>query len=355
METGTLLRDGSSRQQLPAGHAELNGSTPLPAEPQPRLAIRDLSVAFRGAGAETRVVHGIDLDVPPGRTLGIVGESGCGKSVTMLASMRLLGPRARVEGRILLDGNDLLALPEEEMVRRRGRRMAMIFQDPMSSLNPVHTIGTQIREALALHRGMSGETATAEVVRLLDRVGITGARRRVTEYPHQLSGGMSQRAMIAMALAGEPEVLIADEPTTALDVTIQAQILDLLRGLQEERAMSIVLITHDLGVVSHMAHRVAVMYCGRVVEQAATADLFADPQHPYTRGLLASLPVLGERAEQLRPIPGTVPEAGKLPPGCSFAPRCPEVQAGCQRVPSLCVVGPRAHAVACVIQRAQAA
>jgi len=293
--------------------------------------------------------------VPPGRTLGIVGESGCGKSVTMLAAMRLLGPRARVEGRILLDGVDLLALGERDMVRRRGRRLAMIFQDPMSSLNPVHTIGTQIGEALALHRGLAGEAATAEAVRLLDRVGITGARRRLAEYPHQLSGGMNQRAMIAMALAGEPDVLIADEPTTALDVTIQAQILDLLRSLQEERRMSIVLITHDLGVVADMAHRIAVMYCGRIVEMAAAADLFAGPAHPYTRGLLASLPVFGGRSETLRPIPGTVPEAGRLPPGCSFAPRCAEATGACRTSPPPLLRRSDDHAVSCVMRMAATA
>ena len=312
-------------------------------------------MAFRGAAGEVPVVHGIDLDVPAGRTLGIVGESGCGKSVTMLAAMRLLDPRARIEGRILLDGVDLLALPGEEMVRRRGRRLAMIFQDPMSSLNPVHTIGMQIDEALGLHRGLAGEAARAEAVRLLDRVGITAARRRLTEYPHQLSGGMNQRAMIVMALAGEPDLLIADEPTTALDVTIQAQILDLLRSLQEERGMSIALITHDLGVIADMAHRVAVMYCGRVVEAATTTALFAEPQHPYTQGLLSSLPVLGERAAALRPIPGTVPEAGRLPPGCSFAPRCSEVRRACREKPPSLLYTASDHRVACVMQQTVAA
>jgi peptide/nickel transport system ATP-binding protein len=345
METGTLVRDGSARQQFRRG-PQLNGH-----EAPPRLSIRGLRVAFRAVSGETAVLHGVDLDVPAGRTLGIVGESGCGKSVTMLAAMRLLGPRARIAGRVLLDGEDLLGLPEDEMVRRRGARMAMIFQDPMSSLNPVHRIGTQIREALALHRGLLGNAATAEAVRLLDRVGISAARRRLDEYPHQLSGGMNQRAMIAMALAGEPEVLIADEPTTALDVTIQAQILDLLRSLQDERHMSIVLITHDLGVVADMAHRVAVMYCGRVVESSATADLFADPRHPYTRGLLHSLPVLGQRADLLQPIPGTVPQPGRLPPGCSFAPRCPQARPRCSDAPPSLSVGADGHAVACLLHR----
>ena len=312
-----------------------------------RLDICDLRVIFDAPGGPVEVLRGIDLSVTAGRTLGVVGESGCGKSVTMLAAMRLLGRRARVSGRVRLDGLDLLALPEREMERIRGGRIAMIFQDPMSSLNPVHRIGTQLREALTLHRGLSGAAAQAEAVRLLERVGIPAARTRIGDYPHQLSGGMNQRAMIAMALAGEPEVLIADEPTTALDVTIQAQILDLLRDLQAERRMALVLITHDLGVIAETADDVAVMYCGRVVEHAPVERLFASPRHPYTRGLLASLPRMDTRDENLQPIPGSVPQAGEMPAGCAFAPRCDAAEPGCHAV--LPLLAPRAdrHGVAC--------
>ena len=304
-------------------------------------------MGFATAVGTLDVLHGVDLDIPAGGTLGIVGESGCGKSVTMLAAMGLLGKRGRARGSVKLGGEEILGLPEPNLERMRGKRMAMIFQDPMSSLNPVHRIGTQICEALALHRGMNGANARAEAARLLDRVGITAARQRLDDYPHQFSGGMSQRAMIAMALAGEPDVLIADEPTTALDVTIQAQILLLLRDLQREEGMSIALITHDLGVVAEMAHEVAVMYCGRVVERAPARELFRAPRHPYTQGLLASLPRFDRAAEALRPIPGAVPDAARLPPGCAFAPRCPHVEASCgMRVPALRPAS-RAHHVAC--------
>ncbi len=311
-----------------------------------RLSIRGLAVDFATAGGPVRVLHGVDLDVAPGRTLGVVGESGCGKSVTFLAAMRLLGPRARVAGQIAIDGRDVLALDEPAMDKIRGARMAMIFQDPTSSLNPVHRIGSQIGEALALHRGLSGAAAQAEARRLLDRVGITEPAQRLREYPHQLSGGMNQRVMIAMALAGNPDVLIADEPTTALDVTIQAQILDLLRDLRDETGMAIVLITHDLGVVAEMADDVAVMYCGRIVEQAPTERLFAAPGHPYTQGLLHSLPRMSPGAGDLDPIPGSVPEPRRLPAGCAFAPRCGLATGACAQAPALGERGPL-HRVAC--------
>jgi peptide/nickel transport system ATP-binding protein len=348
MEAGTLVRDGSSRAQF-QDRAELSAAAPAP-----RLAIRDLEVAFGREPHIVPVLHGVSLAVAAGRTLGIVGESGCGKSVAMLAAMRLLGPRARLRGRIELDGVDLTTLAEPDMEKIRGRRIAMIFQDPMSSLNPVHPIGAQLREALGLHRGLSGAAADAEAARLIDRVGIPAARQRLRDYPHQLSGGMNQRVMIAMALAGEPDVLIADEPTTALDVTIQAQILDLLRRLQAEQRMAIVLITHDLGVVAESADDVAVMYCGRIVEQAPTARLFAHPAHPYTRGLLASLPRLAQDDSELVPIPGAVPQPGRLPAGCAFAPRCPSVMPACAGVvPLLSERGPR-HSAAC-LARARAA
>jgi len=307
-----------------------------------------LRVGFAGAGGSALdVLHGVDLDIPRGGTLGIVGESGCGKSVTMLAVMGLLGKRGRARGSVVLDGTEILGLAEREMERVRGKRIAMIFQDPMSSLNPVHRIGTQIGEALTLHRGLEGATARKEAERLLDRVGIASARQRLDEYPHQLSGGMNQRVMIAMALAGEPDVLIADEPTTALDVTIQAQILDLLRRIQREEGMSIALITHDLGVVAEMAQDVAVMYCGRVVERAAVADLFDNPAHPYTRGLLASLPRFNRTRDALHPIPGTVPDAARLPEGCAFAPRCEYAQPACTKQrPALREIA-RGHLAAC--------
>jgi peptide/nickel transport system ATP-binding protein len=333
METGTLVRDGSARDEL-RSRAELTGTQAA------RLSIRNLKVGFEARGTRIDVLHGIDLDVAAGRTLGLVGESGCGKSVTMMAAMGLLGKRGRVTGSIRIDGEELVGKTEPEMEKVRGRRVAMIFQDPMSSLNPVHRIGTQICEALALHRGLRGEAAMAEAVRLLDRVGITAARRRLAEYPHQLSGGMNQRVMIAMALAGAPDLLIADEPTTALDVTIQAQILDLLRSLQDEQKMAIVLITHDLGVVAEMAETVAVMYCGRVVEQAPTARIFADPRHPYTQGLLASLPTMQSRDEKLQPIPGVVPDPTQLPSGCAFAARCAQVSLACSKVPDFAAHAP---------------
>ncbi len=315
---------------------------------RPRLAIRDLVVAFGRDERAVPVLHGVSLDVHAGRTLCIVGESGCGKSVTMLAATRLLGGRARVGGTVELDGEDLLGLPEPAMERIRGRRIAMIFQDPMSSLNPVHRIGTQLVEALALHRGLRGAAAQAEAARLLDRVGIPAATQRLRDYPHQLSGGMNQRVMIAMALAGEPDVLIADEPTTALDVTIQAQILDLLRRIQAEQGMAIVLITHDLGVVAETADRVAVMYCGRIVEQAPTERIFASPEHPYTRGLLDSLPRMARDEVALSPIPGAVPQPGDMPSGCAFAPRCAAAMPACSGLVPRLADRAQGHAVACL-------
>jgi peptide/nickel transport system ATP-binding protein len=316
----------------------------------PRLAIRDLTVDFDMGRDVVRALHGVDIDVMAGRTLGVVGESGCGKSVTFLAALRLLAASAKVRGSVRLDGVELLAQSPAQMDKIRGAKLAMIFQDPTSSLNPVHRIGTQLVEALRLHRGLAGEGARAEAVRLLDRVGITDARQRLGEYPHQLSGGMNQRVMIAMALAGNPGVLIADEPTTALDVTIQAQILVLLRQLRDETGMAIVLITHDLGVVAEMADDVAVMYCGRIIEHAPVARLFADPQHPYTSGLLRSLPRMpssenDEGEGELVPIAGAVPEPRRLPPGCTFAPRCAHASAVCQTAPALTDRG--GHFAAC--------
>ena len=270
-----------------------------------------------------RAVDGVDLAIAPGDALGIVGESGSGKSVTWLAALGLLPPRARVAGSVRLDDEELVAAPPRRLEAVRGKRIAMIFQDPSSCLNPVHRIGWQLSEALRLHRGLDAAAARSESLRLLDQVGIADARRRLDDYPHQLSGGLNQRVMIAMALAGSPDLLVADEPTTALDATIQAQILDLLRSIRRDNGMALVLISHDLGVVAENVDRVAVMYAGRVVEEAPVADLFGRAQHPYTQGLLAALPTLAGPRKRLAAIPGTVPEPDKVPAGCAFAPRCP--------------------------------
>ncbi|HYZ64746.1 MAG TPA: ABC transporter ATP-binding protein, partial [Acetobacteraceae bacterium] len=298
----------------------------------PLVAIRDLRVAFGGVP----VLHGIDLAVAPGESLGLVGESGCGKSVTWLAALGLLPPSAAVSGSVRLGDTELLGAPAPVLDEVRGGRIALIVQDPVSALNPVHRIGRQVAEAVRLHRGLSGAAAQAEALRLLDQVGIPDARRRYHAYPHEMSGGQNQRVMIAMALAGRPELLVADEPTTALDVTIQAGILDLLRRLQDETGMALVLISHDLGVVAETCSRVCVMYAGRIVEEAASATLFENPQHPYSIGLLAALPGMTAPRRRLAAIPGGVPEPGKLPPGCAFASRCDRAVAECEEaVPAL--------------------
>jgi oligopeptide/dipeptide ABC transporter ATP-binding protein len=255
--------------------------------------------------------------------LGLVGESGCGKSVTSFSIMRLIGqPGKIVDGEIDFDGKNLVTLPENEMIQVRGNRISMIFQQPQSALNPVFKVGDQIAEVLDIHQSLGKELGRQRAVELLKMVGIPEAERRAEAYPHELSGGMAQRVMIAMALACAPELLIADEPTTALDVTIQAQILDLMRGLREKTGTSIILITHDLGVIAEMAERVAIMYAGRIVEQSAVGVLFDKPLHPYTQGLIGSIPVLGKIKDRLAVIPGTVPNLVNLPPGCRFAPRC---------------------------------
>jgi oligopeptide/dipeptide ABC transporter ATP-binding protein len=290
---------------------------------QPLLDIRGLKTSFHTREGVVRAVSGIDFHVDRGEIMGLVGESGCGKSVTSLSIMRLLGANGRVEaGEIVFDGQDLLKLPPDEMRRIRGERISMIFQQPTSSLNPVWDVGTQIEEVLRIHRGMKGKAAEARTLDLLRMVGIPDPTRRLKAYPHEMSGGMAQRIMIAMALACEPELLIADEPTTALDVTIQAQILDLMRNLRDETGTAIILITHDLGVVAEMCDRVAVMYAGEIVEQTDVVSLFRDPLHPYTRGLIGSIPVLGDAREELSVIPGNVPNLINLPEGCRFAPRC---------------------------------
>jgi oligopeptide/dipeptide ABC transporter ATP-binding protein len=288
------------------------------------LTIRDLSTCFDTEDGLVKAVDGVSFAVDKGRTLAIVGESGCGKSVTAFSIMRILScPPGRIAGgSVVLDGQELLRLSEGQMRQVRGGQAAMIFQEPMTSLNPVFTCGAQIVEAIELHRGLHGAAATQLAVDMLRKVGIPEPAQRFGEYPHQLSGGMRQRVMIAMALSCNPKLLIADEPTTALDVTIQAQILDLLRELQEEQKMSILLITHDLGVVAELAHEVAVMYAGRIVERADVRALYATPLHPYTHGLFRSLPRLGGKRKRLDTIPGSVPNPLHLPAGCAFHPRC---------------------------------
>jgi len=310
------------------------------------LAIEGLEVGFETEAGPVPVVRGVDLRVEAGRTLALVGESGCGKSVTALSVLGLLDPPGRVRaGRILFRGRDLVPLPQEELRRVRGRHIAMVFQEPMTSLNPVFRVGDQIGEVLRIHLGMDANAARRESVALLDRVGIPSPERRVDSYPHELSGGMKQRVMIAMALACRPELLIADEPTTALDVTIQAQILALLRELQQEFGMAVLLITHNLGVVAHTAQEVAVMYAGRIVERSPVRELFEEPAHPYTRALLRALP--GRTRGRLEAIPGTVPPPLEVPPGCPFADRCPEALPRCGgEVPPRVVVG-EAHDASC--------
>jgi len=295
------------------------------------VEIRGLTVDFPQGNRLIRALHGIDLTVQAGEAVGLVGESGSGKSVTWLAALGLLPGKAVIGGSAMLGAQQLINAPRKQLDAVRGRRVAMIFQDPSSSLNPVIRVGKQITEALKLHRGLTGGAAEAEARRLLDRVGIANAARRLSDYPHELSGGMNQRVMIAMALAGEPELLIADEPTTALDATVQAQILKLLQDLRRDSGMSMVLISHDLGVVAENVDRVCVMYAGRLVEEAPSDTVFDRPRHPYTRGLLAALPALDGPRRRLAAIPGSVPEPWNLPKGCAFAPRCSEAEESCHR------------------------
>jgi oligopeptide/dipeptide ABC transporter ATP-binding protein len=300
---------------------------------EPLLSLRHLVTAFDTDEGYLRAVDDVSFDVQPGQTLGIVGESGCGKSVTALSILRLIpSPPGFIErGEALFAGTDLLQASEREMRSIRGNDISMIFQEPMTSLNPVYTVGSQIIEAIRLHRRVSRRAARARAIELLDLVGIPAPSERIDSYPHTLSGGMRQRAMIAMALACEPRLLIADEPTTALDVTIQAQILDLLRSLQAELGMSIIFISHDLGVMAEFTQEIAVMYAGKIVEHARTDELFASPRHPYTRGLLRSLPSQRNRGERLPTIPGIVPDLRRLSPGCRFQDRCTLVSDTCRK------------------------
>jgi len=287
------------------------------------LEIRDLSTEFQTRSGTARAVDNVSMTLKAGETLCVVGESGCGKSITALSVMGLVPyPGKVVGGEVLLDGADLRTMTPKQLAEVRGNRISMIFQDPSSSLNPVHTVGRQISEVYRLHKNMGKREAEAAAIKMLAAVGIPDPERRMKAYPHEMSGGMAQRVMIAMALACQPEVLIADEPTTALDVTIQAQILDLMRDLQRDFGTAIILITHDLGVVAEMADHVAVMYAGQVVERADVHTLFKSPKHPYTQALLRSVPVLGEETDMLEVIDGRVPQLTHLPEGCLFAPRC---------------------------------
>ncbi len=326
---------------------------------EPLLDVRNLRTYFFTQDGVVKAVDGVSFQVMPGEILGLVGESGCGKSVTSLSIMRLVDPPGRIlEGEIWFEGRDLLTLSEAEMARIRGNRISMIFQQPKSSLNPVYPVGEQIAEVFRVHQGLKRKEAWARAVDLLRQVGIPDPEQRAHAYPHELSGGQAQRVMIAMALALRPRLLIADEPTTALDVTIQAQILDLLRDLQKRFDTAIILISHDLGVIAEMADRVAVMYAGQIVEQADVYTLFREPRHPYTRGLLASLPVLGRRQKRLAAIPGNVPNLIDPPPGCRFAPRCQaRIEHGLQKCegenPPLFVLGPE-HRVRCWLYEEQA-
>ena len=320
----------------------------MPPKP-PLLEVRNLATAFETDQGLLRAVDGISFTVQRGRTLGIVGESGCGKSVTALSLMRLLPkPSGRiVSGEILLDGTDLVSASADQLLRIRGGRIGMIFQEPMTALNPVHRIGRQLAEVFLLHRTKDRDEALRLAVDMLTKVGIPSPEVRALEYPHQLSGGMRQRVVIAMALACKPDLLIADEPTTALDVTIQAQILGLIKELQEEMGMAVILITHDLGVIAETCDDVVVMYAGRIAEQGPVEAIFDQPSHPYTRGLLNSIPRLdAPRKSRLETIPGTVPSLADLPPGCRFQNRCPWRIPACETQPSLDTVEP-GHLAAC--------
>ncbi len=309
------------------------------------IEVKDLKLYFDGDYGTTQILNGITFDIHAGETLGIVGESGCGKSQTAMSIMRL--NKARLEGSIEFKGKNMLTLPMSEMRKIRGNEISMIFQDPMTCLNPVFTIGFQLSEVFRLHQGMNKKEAWEASINALRMVNVAMPEKRVKDYPYQMSGGMRQRVMIAMALACKPQLLIADEPTTALDVTIQAQVLDLMRNLRDETGTAIAFITHDLGVVSEMCDRAIVLYCGEIMEEATTEELFRNPMHPYTEGLLNALPKAGQRDGKLYVIPGMVPPAGKFPKGCVFAPRCKYATDRCHaEKPEPRIVGD-GHAVRC--------
>ena len=326
------------------------------------LDVQDLQVEFKTRRGTALVLNGVEFELNAGETLCVVGESGCGKSMTALALLRLIPmPPGRIRGgRVLFNGEDLLAASDARMREVRGNRISMIFQEPMTSLNPVFSVGEQIAESLRLHAGLDGAAARERAIEMLRQVGIPAPERRVDEYPHQLSGGMRQRVMIAMALACRPDILIADEPTTALDVTVQAQIFDLLRELQRDKGTAIVLITHDMGAVAEMADRVMVMYAGRVIEQGTAAQVLGEPGHPYTRGLIECLPELGSSAigedrEALPEIAGMVPSIWELGSGCAFRERCPHAHDRCDQLPPLFSAHGSRHAAACWLLEAPAA
>ena len=315
------------------------------------LDIKGLKTHFFTEEGVVRAVDGIDLHIDKGETLGVVGESGCGKTVTALSILKLIPmpPGRIVEGQMLYEGRDLVTLPPAQMRKVRGKEISMVFQEPITSLNPVFTIGEQIAEAIRLHEGLGRRAAMAKTVEMLKIVHMPNPEHRVKEYPHQLSGGMRQRVMIAMALSCNPKLLIADEPTTALDVTIQAQILELLNELKTRLGMAVLLITHDMGVIAETAQRVMVMYAGKVVEEASVKELFKEPLHPYTQGLLRSIPridLAATKKQRLEAIPGVVPSLLNLPPGCRFSPRCQFVKPMCEKEPTLKEIRP-GHKVSC--------
>ena len=314
--------------------------------PEPLLLLKNLRLDVISA-RPVRILHGVSLAVQRAAATGVVGESGCGKSVTWLAALRLLPPHIAIDGTIEINGVDVTALDDRSLARIRGGTIAMIFQDPISALNPIQTVGRQIGEALVLHRGLTWTQARHEARRLLDDVRVANAAERLHAYPHELSGGMCQRIMIAMALAGEPDLLVADEPTTALDATVQSEVLDLLREIRRERHMALVLISHDLGVVSSMCDELVVMYCGAIVEQGPTDRLLSAPAHPYTRGLVQAATMRDGATARVDPIPGSVPSPAQLPPGCAFAPRCALADAQCAVAPPMLEPLASDHLVAC--------
>lgn len=319
---------------------------------QPLLEVRGLKTYFYTEDGVVQAINGVDFTIHPGEVMGLVGESGSGKSVTSLSIMRLLPSSGKiVEGQVLLDGKDLVALPEEKLVKMRGDEISMIFQQPASCLNPVFRIGDQIAETIMVHQDLNKREAWQQAIEMLRKVGIPVPEKRATAFPHEISGGQAQRVMIAMALSCQPRLLIADEPTTALDVTIQAQIFDLMRQLRDETGTAILLITHDMGVIAEVCDTVAVMYAGQIVEYANVATIFEQPLHPYTEGLLAAIPTLGEMKETLAVIPGSVPNLIHLPQGCKFAPRCPYVKEEIctTNAPDLCQVAPN-HSARCYMR-----